>query len=84
MWDLREVHALWDGDGWVWNESFHIKDVIVGDEEWEPEEAFCEEYSRRYPKQMLELCECIEEDGIFELQIADTHEPFFAMVKVEE
>lgn len=31
MWDLREVHALYDGEGWVWNESFHHKNVFVDD-----------------------------------------------------
>ena len=29
MWDLMEVHACFDGEGWVWNESFHHKDVFV-------------------------------------------------------
>ena len=37
MWDLREVHALHDGEGWVWNESFHHKDVFV-DEREDPKE----------------------------------------------
>ena len=29
MWDLREVHACFDGESWVWNGSFHHKDVFV-------------------------------------------------------
>ncbi len=33
MWDLREVHACFDGEGWVWNESFHHKNVFVGENE---------------------------------------------------
>ena len=36
MWDLRKVHALHDGWGWVWNESFHHKNVFV-DEKRGPE-----------------------------------------------
>lgn len=31
MWDLREVHACFDGEGWIWNESFHHKNVFVGE-----------------------------------------------------
>ena len=29
MWELREVHARYDGEGWVWNGSFHHKNVFV-------------------------------------------------------
>ena len=25
--ELRQVDALWYGDHWVWNESYHIEDV---------------------------------------------------------
>ena len=39
MWDLREVHACFDGDGWVWNESFHHKNVFVGENE-DPKKSF--------------------------------------------
>ena len=42
MWDLREVHALHDGEGWVWNESFHHKNVFV-DENEDPKEIFWQE-----------------------------------------
>ena len=39
MWDLREIHALHDGEGWVWNGSFHHKYVFVGENE-DPKEIF--------------------------------------------
>ena len=42
MWDLREVHACFDGESWVWNGSFHHKDVFV-DENENPREIFWQE-----------------------------------------
>ena len=82
MWDLREVHALWNGDCWVWNESFHIKNVYIQKEE-NPEAIFYSECCSRYPKQVMERCEWVDDGYVLELQFIDTHEPFFAMVKVE-
>lgn len=29
--ELRQVDALWYGDHWVWNESYHIEDVELED-----------------------------------------------------
>lgn len=42
MWDLRKVHACFDGESWVWNESFHHKNVFV-DENEDPKKTFWQE-----------------------------------------
>lgn len=42
MWALRKVHALHDDWSWVWNGTFHHKDVFV-DKNENPKEIFWQE-----------------------------------------
>ncbi len=82
MWDLREVHALYDGNGWVWNESFHFKNVFIGEVE-SPKEVFWQECQMLYFENFLRKCEVVDDGEILELQIKETGEPIWAMNFVE-
>lgn len=80
MWDLREVHAYFDNEGWVWNESFHHKDVLVDDNE-DPKEIFWQKMPDILSSEFLKQCEVVDDGEILELQIKRTGEPVFAMMK---
>lgn len=82
MWDLREVHAYFDNEGWVWNESFHHKDVFVDDNE-DPKEIFWQECQMFYLQDFLKQCEVVDDGEILELQIKRTGEPVLAMIMAE-
>lgn len=81
MWDLREVHALHDGEGWVWNESFHHKNVIVGENE-DSKEIFWQECQMFFLQDYLSKYEVVDVNGgdILELQLKDSGEPVLAMI----
>ena len=82
MWDLREVHAQYDGEGWVWNESFHHKNVFVGDSE-DPKEIFWQECQMFFLQDYLNKCEIVDDGDILELQLKDSGEPVLAMILAE-
>lgn len=84
MWDLREVHACFDCDGWVWNESFHHKNVFVGENE-DPKEIFWKECQMFFLQDYLSKCEIVDVNGgdILELQLKDSGEPVLAMMIAE-
>lgn len=84
MWNLREIHALHDGDGWVWNESFHHKNVFV-DENEDPKEIFWQECQMFFLQDYLSKCEIVDVNGgdILELQLKDSGEPVLAMMMAE-
>lgn len=80
MWDLKEVHAYFDNEGWVWNESFHHKDVFVDDNE-DPKEIFWQECQMFYLQDFLKQCKVVDDGEILELQIKRTGEPVLAMMR---
>lgn len=82
MWDLREVHTLHDGEGWVWNESFHHKNVFVGENE-DPKEIFWQECQMFFLQYYLNKCEIVDDGDILELQLKDSGEPVLAMMIAE-
>lgn len=82
MWDLREVHALHDGESWVWNESFHHKDVYVDLDE-DPKEIFWQECRMFFLQDYLSKCEIVDDGNILELRLKDSGEPVLAMVITE-
>lgn len=84
MWDLREVHALYDGEGWVWNEYFHHKNVFVGENE-NPKKIFWQECQMFFLQDYLSKCEIVDVNGgdILELQLKDSGEPVLAMILAE-
>ena len=82
MWDLREVHACFDGESWVWNGSFHHKDVFV-DENEKPREIFWQECQMFFLQDYLNKCEIVDDGDILELQLKDSGEPVLAMMIAE-
>jgi hypothetical protein len=84
MWDLREVHACFDGENWVWNESFHYKNVFV-DKNEDPKEIFWQECQMIFLQDHLYKYEIVDvDDGdILELQLKDSGEPVLAMIMEE-
>lgn len=80
MWDLREVHALYDGDDWVWNVSFHHKSVFV-DENEDPKEIFWQECQMIFLQDYLNKCEIVDNGNVLELQLKDSGEPVLAMIE---
>lgn len=82
MWDLMEVHACFDGEGWVWNESFHHKDVFVNENE-NPREIFWQECQMFFLQDYLNKCEVVDDGDILELQLKDSGEPVLAMIIAE-
>lgn len=81
MWDLREVHACFDGVGWVWNGSFHHKNVFV-DENEDPKEIFWQECQMFFLQDYLNKCEVVDDGDILELQLR-SGEPVLAMIMAE-
>lgn len=84
MWVLREVHALHDGEGWVWNESFYYKNVFV-DENEDPKKIFWQECQMIFLQDHLNKYEIVDVNGgnILELQLKDSGEPVLAMMIAE-
>lgn len=82
MWDLREVHVVHDGEGWVWNGFFHHKYVFVGENE-DPKEIFWQECQMFFLQDYLSKCEIVDDGDILELQLKDSGEPVLAMVIAE-
>lgn len=82
MWVLREVHALHDGEGWVWNESFYYKNVFV-DENENPKEIFWQECQMIFLQDHLNKYEIVDDGDILELQLKGSGEPVLAMMIAE-
>jgi len=82
MWVLREVHALHDGEGWVWNESFYYKNVFV-DENEDPKEIFWQECQMFFLQDYLNKCEIVNDGDILELQLKGSGEQVLAMMIAE-
>lgn len=79
MWELREVHARYDGEGWVWDGSFHHKNVFV-DKNEDPKEIFWQECQMFFSQDYLSRCEIVDDGDILELQLKDSGEPVLAMI----
>lgn len=75
--ELRDVRAIYYGDSWVWNESFHLSEYEASDDE---HYSFIDAMNNERIFPDWTKVYIYDDIGVLELRDIDTEEPYFAAI----